>query len=274
MADTFLRNQTNLTGPQRLTGGGTVAGLLTNMTVFIKLPAGVAGAYQGVITMAKSLEKQSAGALLDRATVLLLASTVMTAMAGGSAIAQDGTPTTLQQITVEGASYETDDSDSYTTDLISVGEKDVRPVREIPQSTTVLTRERLDDGGYTYTQSEYLNTAAAGDVFSTYTPEHMFQLWTKYTFDETAGILDGAFIGGGVTAFSSFSSVGRGVTIEAPGYVTVDLLAGYQINDHLKATLAINNIFDEKYYARVGSNSVFNFYGEPRNANFRLTATF
>ena len=129
-------------------------------------------------------------------------------------------------------------------------------------------------GGYTYTDSTYLNTAQAGQTFSTYTPQHMFQLWTKYAFDERFGAFEGVFVGGGVTAFSSFSSVSGGVTIKAPGYVTADLLAGYRINDNFTATLNVNNIFDEKYYARVGGNSVFNFYGEPRSATFRLSAKF
>ena len=129
-------------------------------------------------------------------------------------------------------------------------------------------------GGYTYTDSTYLNTAQAGQTFSTYTPQHMFQLWTKYSFDERFGAFEGVFVGGGVTAFSSFSSVSGGVTIKAPGYVTADLMAGYRINDNFTATLNVNNIFDEKYYSRVGGNSVFNFYGEPRSATFRLSAKF
>lgn len=129
-------------------------------------------------------------------------------------------------------------------------------------------------GGYTYTDSRYLNSAQAGQTFSTYTPQHMFQFWTKYTFDETAGAFEGVFVGGGVTAFSSFSSVSQGVTIKAPGYVTADLMAGYKINDNFTATLNVNNVFDQKYYSRVGGTSVFNFYGEPRSATFRLSAKF
>src|SRR5690606_39499913 len=61
---------------------------------------------------------------------------------------------------------------------------------------------------YTYTDTEFVSTAsAAGAEF--YTPEHMFQLWTKYTFDERHGILDKAFIGGGVKVFSSFRNLSR-----------------------------------------------------------------
>lgn len=97
--------------------------------------------------------------IVNRRSAWLLASTMLVTFCG-SAGAQDSGPqdagtqetggsTLLREISVEGASYETEGTGSYTTDLISVGEKDVRPLREIPQSTTVLTRERLDDGGYT-----------------------------------------------------------------------------------------------------------------------------
>ncbi|MHC5656205.1 TonB-dependent siderophore receptor [Stappia sp. ICDLI1TA098] len=128
--------------------------------------------------------------------------------------------------------------------------------------------------GYTYTYSQYLNAASAGETFSTYTPKHMLQLWAKYSFDDRFGALEGAFVGAGVSAFSSFSSVSQGVTIEAPGYATADVMAGYNINDNLKATLNVTNVFDQKYYSRVGGTSVFNFYGEPRAAKFRLSARF
>lgn len=155
----------------------------------------------------------------------------------------------------------------------ALGEVEAEGV-EIEASGEVLPDWQIA-GGYTYTKTEYLNTAQAGSVFSTYTPEHMFQLWTKYTFNENHGVLDGVYIGGGLKAFSSFFTVAPGnVTIRAPGYVTADLIAGYEINDHLTAGLAVNNVFDEKYYARVGGPSVFNFYGEPRSINFRLTTQF
>lgn len=128
---------------------------------------------------------------------------------------------------------------------------------------------------YTYTETEFRNTAtASGSQF--YTPEHMVQLWTKYTLDGRYGALEGAFIGGGVKIFSAFKTVtpSNGFTINAPGYAVVDLQAGYRFNENLSASLTVNNLFDKKYYERVGGNSVFNFYGEPRNIAFKLSATF
>jgi outer membrane receptor for ferric coprogen and ferric-rhodotorulic acid len=132
--------------------------------------------------------------------------------------------------------------------------------------------------GYTYTDTQFKNTTrAAGSEF--YTPEHMIQLFTKYTFDGSGTWTDGIFVGGGVKLFSSFKNISRtaaggATTIEAPGYGVVDLQAGYKFNENLTASLSVNNVFDKKYYERVGGTSVFNFYGEPRNVVFKLNATF
>jgi outer membrane receptor for ferric coprogen and ferric-rhodotorulic acid len=92
-------------------------------------------------------------------------------------------------------------------------------------------------------------------------------------------VTDGIFVGGGVKVFSSFKNISRtaaggATTIEAPGYGVVDLQAGYKFNEHVTATLAVNNVFDKKYYERVGGTSVFNFYGEPRSVSFKLGTTF
>ncbi len=132
--------------------------------------------------------------------------------------------------------------------------------------------------GYTYTDTQFKSTAnAAGSEF--YTPEHMLQFFTKYTFDGKGNWTDGIFVGGGVKLFSSFKNISRTATggataIEAPGYGVVDLQAGYKFNENLTASLTVNNVFDKKYYERVGGTSVFNFYGEPRNVVFKLNATF
>ncbi|QDL94578.1 TonB-dependent siderophore receptor (plasmid) [Paroceanicella profunda] len=123
-------------------------------------------------------------------------------------------------------------------------------------------------GGYTYTDTEYLNGASDGEDFSTYTPEHMLRVWTKYSFD--TGVLKDVSVGGGFTAMSSFSSRG----IEAPGYGVVDLMASYDITETVALQLNVNNVFDKQYYSRVGSTSVFNFYGAPRNASLTLTTRF
>lgn len=146
------------------------------------------------------------------------------------------------------------------------------------EATGSLTPNLQITAGYTYTHTEFVNTArAAGAEF--YTPAHMLQLWAKYNFDERHGLLDKAFVAAGLKAFSSFKNISRtaaggATTIEAPGYAVVDLQAGYAFNEHLSAVLTVNNVFDKKYYERIGGTSVFNFYGAPRNVNFKLSAQF
>lgn len=123
-------------------------------------------------------------------------------------------------------------------------------------------------GGYTYTHTEYLNGDSKGETFSTYTPEHMFKLQALY--DVTKGPLEGWSFGGRVTAMSSFSSNG----VVAPAYETLDLLAKKEIADGMTLRMGVDNVFDEAYYTRVGSTTVFNFRGAPRTFNVALTKTF
>ncbi|NVK18440.1 MAG: TonB-dependent siderophore receptor [Methylocystaceae bacterium] len=104
--------------------------------------------------MTKQIQSRNASQR-KKLKALLLAGTFL-ALAPYPALAQsdEQTNTTSQDITlaplvVEGSSYETEGTGSYSSNLVSVGEKDVLTVREIPQSTHVLTRDRLEDGGFT-----------------------------------------------------------------------------------------------------------------------------
>ncbi|MBC7145897.1 MAG: TonB-dependent siderophore receptor [Thioclava marina] len=127
-------------------------------------------------------------------------------------------------------------------------------------------------GGYTYSESKYLNGPTQGDVFSTYTPEHMFKLTAEY--EVTEGVLDGWSFGGRLKAVSGFSSVSRGTTLSAPGYGVVDLTAAKQLPGDTELRLSVNNVFDKDYYSRVGGTTVFNFRGEPRSLNLSLKKRF
>lgn len=128
--------------------------------------------------------------------------------------------------------------------------------------------------GYTYTETEYLTATAAqlATGFSTYTPRNNFNLWTKYEFQDP--MLKGLSVGAGIKHLSSFYTTSGGVTLTAPAYTTVDAQIGYKFNEHFQATLTATNIFDEVYYTRVGSTSLFNFYGEPRAYWLKLSATY
>lgn len=77
---------------------------------------------------------------------LRLALLLGTALAAPTVLrAQD---TTLDEISVQGSSYETEGSKSYTSNLVSVGEKSAVAQREVPQSTYVITRQQITDRDY------------------------------------------------------------------------------------------------------------------------------
>lgn len=119
--------------------------------------------------------------------------------------------------------------------------------------------------GYTYNPTTYVQDATyQGQPYSTFTPQHMFKLWTDYEFLE--GPLRDWSIGGGVYAVSTFSSN----NIYQYGYGTLSARIGYKINEHLEVALNLNNITDAVYYQTVGSPGYNNMYGAPFNAMFTL----
>src|SRR5690606_31273720 len=128
--------------------------------------------------------------------------------------------------------------------------------------------------------NEYTRHPAGADVYLTYWPEHVFNLWTKYTFQDPR--FEGWHVAGGVKVSSGFHVEGTAVgplvnipyRLEQDAYVVVDAQVGYKINENLSAALTVTNLFDEKYYERVGSPLLFNFYGEPRAINLSVKATF
>lgn len=125
--------------------------------------------------------------------------------------------------------------------------------------------------GYTFTLSEDKDT---GSTFSYWTPKHMLQLAAKYDVGTHFKEMDGLEFGGHLKAFDDFSAVSSGTTIKAPGYTVVDAFASYNINENLTASLNIDNIMDKKYYERVASTRLFNFYGKPRTYTVKLQAKF
>lgn len=123
--------------------------------------------------------------------------------------------------------------------------------------------------GYTYLDTETkLEKTRQKGIFMLM-PEHRANLWAQYHF--TRGPLDGLRLGAGITAMSEFGS-SRG--IDAPGYVVVDAMVGYQFTDQLSAQINVNNIFDNEYYSRVGSKGTFNMRGEPINAMLSVRYDF
>lgn len=82
-------------------------------------------------------------------------------------------------------------------------------------------------------------------------PEHVFDVWGKYTFTE--GPVKGLYVGAGFKVSDSFRTHPNwSVTFEADSYITVDLLFGYKtvINEiPFDISVKIKNANDEFYYA-------------------------
>ncbi|SOC11613.1 TonB-dependent siderophore receptor [Rhodobacter maris] len=127
-------------------------------------------------------------------------------------------------------------------------------------------------GGYTWSESEYLNGTTSGNTFSTYTPKHMVKLSLAY--DVTEGMFHDWSFGGQLIAMSGFSSVSGGTTIRAPGYGVLDLTAKRALDENTDLRLTVSNVFDKEYYTRVGGTTVFNFRGAPRALTVSLTRRF
>ena len=61
---------------------------------------------------------------------------------------------------------------------------------------------------------------------------------------------------------------------EQNSYAVVKLQLGYQFNKQVDVSLDINNLFDSKYYTRLGGTNTYNTYGDPRNVALTLRARY
>jgi len=146
-----------------------------------------------------------------------------------------------------------------------------------------LTPQWNVSAGYTYNATEFLrdgNAERVGQPLLTYVPRHILRLWSNYTFKpaDFGGALQGVSVGGGITAQSRMYSTSGSATIRQGGFAVANLRVGYRINQHLSATLSLNNVFDRRYYESIdttgGGNYGSNYFGAPRNVMLALRATY
>ncbi|MBP7337702.1 TonB-dependent siderophore receptor [Niveispirillum sp.] len=131
-------------------------------------------------------------------------------------------------------------------------------------------------GGYTYARSEDQTGARTFTV----SPAHMLRLFSNYQLGDYS-------VGGGVTWQSEiyqnqtvptgrFNANGTPITTQGrvtqSAYLLADLMARYQVNDHVSVGVNATNIFDKKYYRNVG---YFNagYWGQPRRVLVNLRAS-
>ena len=113
---------------------------------------------------------------------------------------------------------------------------------------------------------------APTDLIYANMPDYLLQLGTDY---QLSGALAPLSVGGNLT----WQSAIEGFNIPHPsGTVTVkqspkailNLRASWQFNPKLSATLAVNNVTDQKYWA----NLDYGNYADPRNVSVTLRAAF
>jgi outer membrane receptor for ferric coprogen and ferric-rhodotorulic acid len=122
--------------------------------------------------------------------------------------------------------------------------------------------------GYSHARTE----DADGNRLNTQLPMDTFRLWTTYRLP---GEWEQLTVGGGVNWDSSKSLTFKELNnakAKDDDYAVASLMARYQVNDHLSATLNVNNLFDEKYYS--GMAGSYGHYGAPRNAVLDLRYDF
>jgi len=123
--------------------------------------------------------------------------------------------------------------------------------------------------GYAYTDARITSntstTIVAGNRVQL-VPFHQFSWWNKYQIDPTWAV---SF---GVLYFSdSFASSDDSVRL--PGYVRFDGGVFAKIDEHWKAQLNIENIFNKGYWASADGNNNIS-PGQPRTIRLKATATF
>lgn len=119
--------------------------------------------------------------------------------------------------------------------------------------------------GYSYLDSTIKTPAHArsnDDLFFLFMPKHSFNLWSTYR------ITPKLTVGGGVNGMSRFES---NQNIKTGGYAVFDLMASYQAAPKLKFQVNADNVFNRRYYSRVGTAATFNMPGAERSltANVR-----
>lgn len=131
-----------------------------------------------------------------------------------------------------------------------------------------LTPEWEVSAGYAWQDAEIVRTTAAAPAGrkAPLVPDHTFSLWNKYevTSRVSAGL-------GVIHQTKRFASISNAVTL--PGFTRVDAAVFVRLNDHLRAQINVENLFDKRYASTShGDNNVLP--GSPRAARISLDVSF
>ncbi|ARP93304.1 hypothetical protein CAL15_02215 [Bordetella genomosp. 13] len=152
--------------------------------------------------------------------------------------------------------------------FLSAGEVEVKGA-EVEISGSPIRNLQLT-AGYAYLISRYATDRNnEGATFSLFEPRHAFKLYGNYRVADTPWI-----VGGGVLVSSAAPGTGVAGVREAGGYAVMNAQVAYAVTPQTRVTLAVNNLADRRYYARVGTLSSYNIYGEPRSVSLNLRTRF
>jgi outer membrane receptor for ferric coprogen and ferric-rhodotorulic acid len=106
-----------------------------------------------------------------------------------------------------------------------------------------------------------------GEDTRTYLPRKTFKATTTYTFPELRNLKVGAAV-----RWQSEVSMVDIVPVEQGAYGIVDLMAGVDITETVRATLNVDNATDKKYLTSLMWNQ--SYYAAPRSVSVRLDFSF
>lgn len=123
-------------------------------------------------------------------------------------------------------------------------------------------------GGFTHSRTE----DADGTRISTVIPENMLRVATTYQIPDT-GLTVGGNLSWQSKIFNSWEWPAVGTAVQ-DSYAVVGLMARYDFENGVAASLNVNNLFNEKYYSSLDETYATGNYGAPRNVTFTLKKSF
>ena len=141
------------------------------------------------------------------------------------------------------------------------------------EATGALTPSWNVSASWSYSQTEN----AEGKAIQTTFPRHLVKLWTTYRLP---GDFNRLTVGGGMNWQSRVYSdinvwqVERIMHWEQKAYSVASLMARYDVNDKLSATVNVANLFDKKYTASVSDWWYSGMYGPARKVALSVRYQF
>ncbi|MGX9730667.1 TonB-dependent siderophore receptor [Janthinobacterium aestuarii] len=141
------------------------------------------------------------------------------------------------------------------------------------EATGAITPDWNVSASWSYSQTEN----NAGKAILTTFPRHLVKLWTTYRLP---GDLNRLTIGGGVNwqsrVYSDIDAWQINSTLhwEQKAYSVASLMARYDVNDKLSATVNVANLFDKKYTASVSDWWYSGMYGPARKVALSVRYQF